>query len=114
MTTDITAEQVARERWGKLPKTFEHNRRDESGRLLPDDFPALQGNSAKSRMAFQQKANEYFRVNGYKNGKFPWEIIVWEGDTKPTYEEWCEKQGYDPDDDRHWGDYDQFIEHWDK
>ena len=71
--SDIDAKQVAKERWGKLPKTFEHNRRNESGRLLPDDFPVLQGNSRQSRVAFQQKANEYFAVNGYKDGKFPWE-----------------------------------------
>lgn len=69
----MNAEQVAQERWGKLPKTFKYDRRDESGRLLPDDFPVLQGASKKSRIAFQQKANEYFRVNNYKNGKFPWE-----------------------------------------
>jgi len=109
MTTNMTADEVARQRWGKLPKTFEHNRRNESGRLLPDDFPHQQGTSAKSRLAFQQKVNEYFRVNGYKNGWFPWEIIVW--DSKPTYEEYCEKLGYDSNDDRHWGDWHELITH---
>ena len=73
MSEKVTAETVARERWGKLPKTFEYERRTESGTLVPDDFPHQQGNSAKSRLAFQQKVNEYFVVNGYKNGKFPWE-----------------------------------------
>ena len=69
----MDAEQVARERWGKLPKTFKYNRRDESGRLLPDDFPVQQSTSPKSRVAFQQKVNEYFRINDFKGGKFPWE-----------------------------------------
>jgi len=69
----MDAEQVAKERWGKLPKTFKHNRRDEYGRLLPDDFPTLLSWTPHSRVAFQQKVNEYFRINGYKNGEFPWE-----------------------------------------
>lgn len=41
-------------------------------------------------------------------------MIVWPSDEKPTYEEYCEVMGFDPDDDRYWGDYDQFIEHRDK
>ena len=110
MTTNMTADEVARERWGKLPKTFEYNRRNESGRLLPDDFPHQQGTSAKSHLAFQQKVNEYFRVNGYKNGRFPWEIIVWEG--KPTYEQYCEQLGENPDDDRNWENYCEFTNEW--
>lgn len=37
-------------------------------------------------------------------------MIVWEN--KPTYEEYCEALGYDPDDDRHWGDWHEMITHW--
>ena len=69
----MDAEQVEKERWGKLPKTFEYNRRDENGRLLPDDFPTLLSWAPQSRVAFQQKVNAYYRINGYKNGMFPWE-----------------------------------------
>ena len=69
----IDAEQLAKERWGKLPKTFDLGRRSVLGTLLPDDFPAQQGNSPQSRIAFQQKVNEYFQINGYEEGKFPWE-----------------------------------------
>lgn len=66
-------QQVARQRWGQLPKTFKHNRRDGSGRLLPDDFPVPLGNSGRARVTFQQRVNEYYKVNNYKDGRFPWE-----------------------------------------
>jgi hypothetical protein len=69
----MDAEQVAKERWGKLPKTFKHNRRDINGKPLPDDFPTLLSWTPHSRVAFQQKVNEYDRINGYENGKYPWE-----------------------------------------
>ena len=38
-------------------------------------------------------------------------MIAWK-DKPPTYEEWCEALGYDPDDDRHWETYCEFTIQW--
>ena len=82
------AEEVAQERWGKLPKTFDlgltrHDLDYETAlgaqrrflkakgegdysldEKLPDDFPMPTSPEAKSKIAFQQRVAEYNRVNG--------------------------------------------------
>lgn len=37
-------------------------------------------------------------------------MIVWHH--KPTYEEYCEVLGYDPDDDCNWETWAEFIAEW--
>ena len=41
-------------------------------------------------------------------------MIVWPSNKKPTYEEYCEVLGYDPDDDRNWGDWHEFTSQWEE
>lgn len=79
-----TAEDIAVERWGAQPKTFDHNRtrREFShetplggqrrylasrglaeyaeDELIPDDFPALRANL----VAWRAHVNDYNRING--------------------------------------------------
>lgn len=81
-------EELALERWGKLPKTFDlkltRNMLPKETQLagqrrflamkglaeysvdepLPDDFPMPLGGSAKSLLSWQKKVNDYNRING--------------------------------------------------